>query len=219
MEKRAVIFSGAATPPLWMTRFLPHADITVGVDAGYGAARSLGLQPDLVVGDLDSITAADLAHAEQNNVRIERHPPEKDATDLDLGVSAARRNGATAITLVTDVGDRIDHFLAEVALLSRFELAPLRIDAWIGRAHVSVLHGPATRAIGGRMGELVTLLAVHGPASGVVTTGLQYALSNETLTPGETRGVSNVVNAPPVAVRVQSGCLVVIRPDAARNDA
>ena len=51
------------------------------------------------------------------------------------------------------------------------------------------------RTLVGEPGELISLFAVHGPASGVVTEGLVYPLRGETLEPGSSRGVSNVFAA------------------------
>ncbi len=62
----------------------------------------------------------------------------------------------------------------------------------------------------GAPGDLVTLLAVGGPATGVTTTGLRWPLLGETLTPGSTRGVSNELAAATATVSVESGALVAI---------
>ena len=70
------------------------------------------------------------------------------------------------------------------------------------------------RAFTGRPGELVTLLALHGPATGVTTEGLRYPLHEATLMPGSTRGVSNVLDAPTARVVLATGVLLALRPAA-----
>jgi thiamine pyrophosphokinase len=75
---------------------------------------------------------------------------------------------------------------------------------------VHVLRGE--RTLNGAPGELVTLLAVGGPALGVTTEGLEYPLAGETLEPGSSRGVSNVFAAPAARVTLSAGVLLAIRP-------
>ena len=57
-----------------------------------------------------------------------------------------------------------------------------------------------------------SLLPQHGPATGVVTAGLRFPLCHETLHPGSSRGVSNVVAEPGSSVSVEQGVLLVVQP-------
>ena len=64
----------------------------------------------------------------------------------------------------------------------------------------------------GAPGELLTLLPLGGPATGVTTNGLEYPLRGETLAPGTTRGVSNVFVEREARVALERGVLLAIRP-------
>jgi thiamine pyrophosphokinase len=86
----------------------------------------------------------------------------------------------------------------------------VQVDAEVGPAHVYVVRGE--RVLEGEPGELVSLVALHGPAEGVATEGLVYPLSGETLEPGSSRGVSNVFAGKTAHVSVDRGVLVAIRP-------
>ena len=68
--------------------------------------------------------------------------------------------------------------------------------------------------LAGRPGELVSLLAVNGPAEGVTTEGLVYPLRGESLEPGSTRGVSNIIASAQARVEVARGVLLAILPGA-----
>ena len=68
------------------------------------------------------------------------------------------------------------------------------------------------RRFDGDPGELVSLLAVNGPAEGVTTDGLAYPLRDERLAPGSTRGVSNLFAAATAGVQVARGVVLAIRP-------
>jgi thiamine pyrophosphokinase len=79
---------------------------------------------------------------------------------------------------------------------------------------VAALHGPGRQALRGRPGELLTLLAVGGPADGVRTEGLRYPLHGERLMPGSGRGISNELLGADAAISVASGSLLVVQPEA-----
>jgi thiamine pyrophosphokinase len=212
----AVVFTGGDPPHTGFLARLARPDLVVAADAGLHHARRLGMHVDVVVGDFDSVDAAELQAAEQHGAAIERHPPAKDATDLELALETALRRGATAVTVVGGAGGRFDHFLANTLVLAseRFGALPVaaRIEAWIGAAQVIVIRDRAE--LQGRTGELVTLLPVGGPARGVTTQHLRYPLDGEDLPPGTTRGVSNEMLGPHASVELRSGVLLAIRPDA-----
>jgi thiamine pyrophosphokinase len=107
-------------------------------------------------------------------------------------------------------GGRLDHLLAGLLLLGLERYAALEIDAVLGGARVHVIR--ARRALMGTPGELISLLALHGPAKGVSTTGLAYPLHEETLEPGSSRGVSNVFDQPGAGVTVEHGVVLAVRP-------
>ncbi len=212
--QHAVVVVGGASPDARVAARLGAVDLVVAADSGYDHARRMGLAVDVLVGDLDSISAVGLEHATATGVHIERHRPEKDATDTELALAYAVHAGATRLTLVAGAtGDRFDHSLAVVFALGHPMLAALEVDAWFGTAAVHALHGPTRRALTTRPGEVVTLLPVGGDAAGVTTEGLRYPLRHERLDPTSSRGVSNEALGAAVAVTVDAGCLLVIRPE------
>jgi thiamine pyrophosphokinase len=75
---------------------------------------------------------------------------------------------------------------------------------------VTVVRGEQT--LTGAVGDLVSLIPMGGPASGVTTQGLRFPLDGETLDPLSGRGVSNTIVAVPAVVTVASGVLLAIRP-------
>ena len=211
--RSAIVIVGGSAPDARVP--LPARAFVVAADSGYDHARTFGLAVDVLVGDLDSISADGLAHARATGVRIEQHDPEKDATDTELALKTAVAAGTAHITLVTGASaDRFDHSLAVVVALGHPRLATVEVDAWFGAAAVHALRGPVRRELPMRTGEVVTLLAVGGPATGITTTGLRYPLDGEPLEPTSSRGVSNEAVDPLPTITVQAGCLLVIRPEA-----
>jgi thiamine pyrophosphokinase len=208
----AVVVGGGGPPELDPGALgVPHDRVlVVAADSGLEGARRLGLTPDLVVGDMDSVDPAGLAAAERAGVPVERHPAAKDATDLDLAIDAALARGARRIVAITGAGDRFDHALAVALSLAAPRLAGVAVEGWIGRARLWVVRDEAV--LTGEPGDLVSLLPVHGPARGVTTEGLLYPLVGEDLEPGTTRGVSNELTATAARVRVRAGVLLAVLP-------
>ena len=189
---------------------VPAARAVVAADGGLDRAASLGLAVDVVVGDLDSVSPAELERAEANGVRVVRHPEAKDATDLELALDEAVALGAKRVLVVASAGGRLDHLLASLLLLGSGRYEALEVDAFVGESLVHVIRGE--RTMQGTAGDLVTLLALGEPASGVTTEGLAYPLASESLDAGSTRGVSNVFVGEEVTVSVARGVLLAVRP-------
>jgi thiamine pyrophosphokinase len=192
---------------------VPEAGAVVAADGGLDRAAALGLSVDVVVGDLDSVDPAALAAAEMAGTRVVRHPEAKDATDLELALDEAVALGAHRVLVVASGGGRLDHLVGSLLLLGAERYAGLTLDALVGDAVVHVIRGE--RTIVGERGALLTLLALGGAATGVVTEGLEYPLAAETLEPGSSRGVSNVFVETEARLTVATGVLVAIRPGAA----
>ncbi len=208
MERRAIVL--AHGDPVAGSLSLPDGAIVVAADGGLSLAPRLGLAPDVVVGDMDSVAAGDLERAGRAGARIERYPTDKDATDLELAIDAAREAGATDITIVGGTGGRLDHLLANAMLLAadRYEDVTLR---WLTTTDeiVPCRPGPPVR-IQGRPGDLVSLIPVAGAALGITTSGLRWQLQGDDLVPGSTRGVSNELTATEATVALDDGVLLVV---------
>ena len=167
----------------------------------------------MAVGDFDSASAESVAVAEAAGIRVERHPHDKDATDLELALDLAAAMSPKRILVLAGDGGRLDHHLAALLLLGSDRYAGSQVDALVGSARVHVVR--SARVLDGAPGELLTLLALHGPAEGVTTEGLVYPLRGETLEPGSSRGVSNVFAAKAAHVSVERGVLLAIVPGSA----
>jgi thiamine pyrophosphokinase len=189
---------------------VPAARAVVAADGGLDRAASLGLAVDVVVGDLDSVSPVELERAEAKGVRVVRHPEAKDATDLELALDEAVALGAKRVLVVASAGGRLDHLLASLLLLGSERYEALEVDAFVGEALVHVIRGE--RTMHGTAGDLVTLLALGEPASGVTTEGLAYPLADDSLDAGSTRGVSNVFVGGEATVSVARGVLLAVRP-------
>lgn len=211
----ALVFTGGDRPAPHVVRDVDGTELVIAADSGVDHAVALGFRVDLVVGDLDSAAPAAIEAATAAGAAIERHPADKDATDLELALEAARRLDANEVIVIGGAGGRLDHFLANALLLASPAFASLHVSARIGDAEVVVIRGLAE--LRGQPGDLCSLLAVGGPAIEVHTIGLRYPLHHETLYPGSTRGVSNEFVEPRAEVSLLDGVLLAVLPHARKD--
>lgn len=195
MQGRVVVFAaGAEALPL------ADDDFVIAADGGASAAPRI----DLLVGDLDSLPAGTTARL------VERHPEEKDASDLELALDAAVRYEPERVLVLGGAAGRLDHLLGVLVLLGSDRYAGTEIDARLGTASVHVVR--RRRLLRGSPGETISLFALHGPAVGVRTSGLSYALDGETLEPGSSRGLSNAFADEEASIELASGVVLAVRP-------
>jgi thiamine pyrophosphokinase len=211
-SETVVVFTGGDALPPGVAEGLPAHAYVIAADSGLHHALALGRRVDLIVGDLDSVSRDALASAEGAGALVERHPVAKERTDLELALDRAIELGASRVVVLGGYGGRVDHFVANALLLAAPRYASVAVEARVGAARLFVVHH--TVELAGCSGDLVTLLALGGPARGVTTVGLRYPLDGETLVPGSTRGVSNELVAERARVRLDDGVLLVIQPGA-----
>jgi thiamine pyrophosphokinase len=210
--RRALIFVNGEQMDLPAVRDMLRADdYRIAADGGLRFLTRLGLRPHLLIGDLDSVSPADLEQIRQSgDVRIDRYPTHKDETDLELAVLAAVHEGCREILLLGALGGRLDMTLANIFLLALPELAGIDARLEDGREEVFLIEPGPGREIIGHLGDRVSLLPWGGPAAGITTAGLEYPLLGEMLYPERTRGISNVLLASPARVTLEHGRLICI---------
>ena len=189
----------------------------VAADGGLLRAWKLGLEPELLVGDLDSLEPADVAAAADTGIEIVRAEVDKDESDAELAALEAVRRGATKVTVLGAFGGpRLDHALANVWLLAHPGLAGVEVVLLDARWRVSLVTAPGPagaavrRDLPGPVGALVSLFPHAGDVDGLTTEGLRYPLHDEPLRVGPARGLSNVRVAVDASVTVRAGRLLVV---------
>ena len=190
---------------------LDDADLVIAADGGAESLDALGRRPDLLVGDFDSVSAALAERLEADGTSVERHPADKERSDTELALEAAVARGATEIVLLGAIGrDRLDHELANLLLLADPGMAGRDVRIASGSSTARVLRGGERLALGGSVGDLVSLLPIGGDASGVTTEGLRWSLERALLRFGRSRGLSNELVAAAASVSLEHGTLLVV---------
>lgn len=211
-DTHATIFTGGDAPDRRAATFLGTQRLVIAADGGWHHARAIGCVPDVLVGDMDSISAEGLAAAAEAGIEVIRHRADKDNTDTELAVDLALDRGATTLTIVSGGGDRLDHILGFLHAVASRASSTVTIDLFIGAAYVAIVPAGTRRRIAVGESALVSLIPIGGPASGVRTENLKWHLTGDTLEVFSSRGVSNEALGNTIEIGLDTGILAVIQP-------
>ncbi len=197
-DKVAIIGNGVILEPERVAEKIRGFEIVVAVDGGLIWLDQMGIQPDLILGDLDSVSEELLGR--YLDVEVRRYPTEKDESDMELAILQFPND---QVTLFGAFGRRIDHSLYNMALLRRFPT--IRIED--GEEEAFVLTKEATLNVD--VGQLISLIPLSDEVRGVTTKGLKWELVEQTLS-SELISLSNVALQGQVAVALSAGELLVV---------
>ena len=191
---------------------VPDDAFVVAADGGLDHTRRLGVTPDVVVGDFDSLRGALPA----DGTRTVTLPPLKDDPDLLSALKVGWAAGCRTFHIYGGLGGRIDHTLANINLLAAVSthggIAFLHGD---GQIVTAITDGSLRFAAHEtRPGDMVSVFAHGETARGVTETGLRYEIADAAMDHTEAVGVSNEFrNDVPTEISVRSGTLVVVVPE------
>jgi len=205
-----VVANGEVSSSKRSLSVLEAADAIVAADGGANWLASQGRIPDVLIGDMDSVSPSVVEALREGRCRLLRHPANKDETDLELALLEAVSMGAKRITVLGALGGRIDHTLANILLLTIPQLANVEVVIRDDRCRLYVLRQAQAGEIHGEVGDTVSLIPLGGDAEGITTSGLEYPLHGETLRFGPARGVSNVLLEPTARISLRKGMLLVV---------
>jgi thiamine pyrophosphokinase len=201
--QRILLLCNGEPPSKALARALSRqADQVYAADGGANTARVLGVRPDVIVGDLDSITSATRRYFSSARVV---HVARQDNTDLEKALDEIAGQGRSDVMILGATGNRLDFTLANLAVLWKYIHAltiTVRGDGWRalpvrGRAEIVAARGTTVSLI------------PFGICRGITLAGMKYPLRDGTMNVGEV-GVSNVVAGSPCTVRVREGHMLVV---------
>ncbi len=185
-------------------------DLIVVADGGLSHCRKMGLIPNVLVGDMDSLVESDLRPMKESNVEIVVRPRRKDETDLEMALRVAIGRGADRIAVVGALGARWDMTFCNLLLLGAAFLDDIDVKILDGRTEISRVKGGQTVEFAGVPGDRLSIVPLAGDADGVTLEGLEYPLKKEGLPFGSTRGLSNVFEDKVAKVSLERGLIAVL---------
>lgn len=203
-----MFLNGSYDDPAWERRLAASADLLLAADGGAGRLAALGLRPDVVVGDLDSLDPREAAALAATGVPLVRHPVRKDFTDGELAAAEALARGAGEVLFAGALGD-LDHELGHLALLRRLAGRGARARLVAPGLLATVVIGPAVVRLTGVPGARLSLAALADPTL-LSLDGLSYPLDHDLLRTDECRGLGNEVTGDEATVTVHEGAAALL---------
>ena len=177
------------------------ADFVIAADGGYAAAQKLGIRPNLVVGDFDSLGY--VPDAEE----VVQHPVRKDDTDTLLAIRMGLERGYRNFVITGALGGRLDHSFANLqALLFLRDHGAKGVLYGDGFAATAVTDSSITIEGNGTL----SVFTMDAKAEGVTLRNVSFPVENGTLTNGVPIGVSNEFIGKPATISVDNGTLLVM---------
>ncbi|MEK6221820.1 MAG: thiamine diphosphokinase [Chloroflexota bacterium] len=206
--KTIIFLNGDINDLVAAKKFFQPENFVIAVDGGARHCEALSLIPNVIIGDLDSLSDAEVLHWDNKNVEIIRHDPDKNDTDFELALLYAKDQAKDELIVFGASGRRLDQVLANFLLPAYEKLQGLNISFWVDGQTISLIK--QAKEIQAPIGTTVSLIPIGGRATGVTTQGLVWPLSDESLAFGATRGVSNQMAVETARIRLKSGFLLCI---------
>lgn len=208
--RTGLVINGGPRPSSNVVDLLPKADLILAVDSGLDNALALGITPNIVIGDLDSISKQGLDFVDENSIQLITYPQDKDSSDLELCLAYAAKS-CSSVTIVDSGGGRMDHLFGLFASMASNATIPISCNAFVSNSFVHVVRDHLT--VKQTQNNLISIYPFGGDAKGVCLSGFRWDLTHETLSPNSTHGLSNELVSVSGEISLDKGVLLVIQPD------
>lgn len=208
---RAIIVSGGNPPSKeLLLKYVKKEDLIIGVDKGCNALYEYNIEPNIILGDFDSVNEKVLDYFKTSGSKVTILNPEKDYTDTDIGYMTAKENGADEILFFGVTGSRMDHMLGNLGILLKALNENVKAKIIDDNNVMYLVNGKAT--FKGEEGSLISFHALSHVVKNLKIEGAKYELENYDLTLLEPRAISNVFLDKDITISFDSGIILVIFP-------
>lgn len=210
--KALLILNGKRVNKDILLKYKNQSDFILAADGAADYCLKLNILPNLVIGDLDSISKNSLTTLEEMKVPLNRFPVKKDKTDSQLSLEYLIDMGATEITIIGATGNRMDHTLANILLLKRIKDSGVKGKIVDENNTIYLVYDKLT--LDKSNGYFVSIIPIVQEGIRISLRGFEYELDNEKIDFGSTRGISNVIKNSKGYIKVHDGvCLVFVSKD------
>lgn len=201
--RAVIICSGTIQNYDYISSLIRSDDTVICADGGYDHAVKMKIKPDVVLGDMDSVTSDYSAES------FEKFPVEKDWTDGEIAVDYAIKHGFDEVIMTGCTGSRADHTLSNIFLLKKF--ADNNISAAVIDDNNTIYMPNCGMKLHGKKGDIVSVVPIGSDVTGYTTKGMYYEVENITLGFGTTIGNSNCMLSDECELSWKTGRAVVIK--------
>jgi thiamine pyrophosphokinase len=208
---RAVIFAnGSFNNPASFSMDFDGDDLVIAADGGANLCSKLGILPDILIGDMDSVQPELINELQSKGTQLIKYPRDKDQIDLELALNFALEQGAKEVILFGLLGGRLDLSLANLMLLTKDDWESMSLVVSDGPDTAYVMRGNDNIALQGNPGDIVSLVPITNKVIGVSTRGLRWPLQNTELELGTTLSISNELLERSAEIKIGKGKLLLV---------
>jgi len=185
-------------------------DYIICADGGANHLYNMGIIPNYIIGDLDSIDKDVINYYKKQNVLFEKFPSKKNETDSELCIFLANKLNAYKVDLFATLGGRIDHTLANINLLYyiREQKIVPRIISEKEDIYIAINE---SIQIKGKKEDIISIIPIKGDAKGITLENLEYNLNNYNMKYSSPLGISNIMLSDECSITVKEGSVLIIR--------
>lgn len=203
--KTLILAGGDLEAAEHLQALLANVELVLAADSGLRHARVLGLMPDAIVGDFDSVSAAELER--YPNLPSFEHPIDKDQLDLELAIEMALARGAEELVVLGAFGSRLDQSLASLLICARLSRTGIEVSLHDGNRDAYVAAAGQSLSLSLPDGTVFSLLALEESRCSV--SGADYVLEAAHLPFGVGLGLANRAAGGP-ELQVHEGLVALI---------
>lgn len=184
----------------------------IAADRGVEFFMGTDLEPDVAVGDFDSLSAEGAKYMETlKHTEIRRLKPEKDDSDTQSAANYAIEQGTERIMILGATGNRIDHLMANFGLLMLGKIKQVQIVLVDAYNYMSLIESGMIIKKEEQFGKYVSFFPIEGEVTGLTLKGFKYSLNSYTLKVEDSGlTVSNEISDPEAEVTFETGKLLMI---------
>lgn len=184
----------------------------IAADRGVEFFMGTDLEPDVAVGDFDSLSAEGAKYMETlKHTEIRRLKPEKDDSDTQSAANYAIEQGTERIMILGATGNRIDHLMANFGLLMLGKTKQVQIVFVDAYNYMSLIESGMILKKEEQFGKYVSFFPIEGEVTGLTLKGFKYPLNSYTLKVEDSGlTVSNEISDPEAEVTFETGKLLMI---------
>ena len=205
--KKCIILANGKSPSKSVVKYLYSVgcETLICADGGADNARKLGVTPDFIIGDLDSVKKETLKFFEKKSriIQIKR----QNDTDVEKCLKFAIKYNFNEAFLVGAIGDRLDHSFCNIGIVIKF-FDRIKVRIISERSILTPCKGNVRLV--SKPGELISLYGFNRQTR-ITSAGLKYPLKRTALPFGEKESTSNVALKESVELKIEKGIIFIIR--------
>lgn len=200
--KAVILCDGDIPRKSMITKELSDSELLIAADGGANQAHNLDLQPDIIIGDLDSYTVSGKESA------LVIKDEDQETNDLEKALSFALKKSVSKIIVFGATGKRLDHTLKNLSVLLQYNPDFKSIVLVDDYATITIIQSPFKKSF--KIGTVISLFPLSGKVEGITTKGLKYPLIDEALENGIRDGSSNEAVKETVEINFKKGDLLLL---------